>query len=157
MLHKSNGRQTEDCWNYKALEAAEKIKLIKESKSCWSCLKGGHNSSECRYKRKRGINSCDKYHHTSLHQAHLNGVTLHASVLKSREQKGVSDVCLLLIMKIFSGERELSVLFDSGASISLITFKMANSLGLKGSKTNLTVVKIGGEVEKIASFKAHYH
>ena len=56
-------------------------------------------------------------------------------------------------MKIFSGERGLSVLFDSGASISLITFKMANSLGLKGSKTNLTVVKIGGEVEKIASFK----
>ena len=62
MLHKSNGHQTEDCWNYKALEAAEKIKLIKESKSCWSCLKGRHNSSEGRYKRKCGIDSCTIIH-----------------------------------------------------------------------------------------------
>ena len=44
------------------------------------------------------------------------------------------------------------MLFDSGASISLITFEKAKELGLsKGEKQGLTVIKVGGAIEEISS------
>ena len=45
------------------------------------------------------------------------------------------------------------MLWDTGATISLITFKKARELQIKrGSKINLNVVKVGGQAEDVDSF-----
>ena len=55
-------------------------------------------------------------------------------------------------MEVNSISSPLSILWDRGASISLITFQKARELKLKGKKIELLVAKVGGQVEKTSSF-----
>ena len=48
--------------------------------------------------------------------------------------------------------RKVNVLWDSGATFSLITFKKANQLNLNGEKISIPVIKVGGEKETIPSY-----
>ena len=54
-------------------------------------------------------------------------------------------------IKSSEGAKELNVLWDSAASVSLITFSKAKELGLKERDVNLTMVKAGGAVENVKS------
>ena len=99
------------------------------------------------------MNDCDKYHHVSLHVP--NGID--TGLVTPEYVNSISDhsmaSCLLPIMNIKSGRTPISALWDSGASISLITFKAASQLKLKGKDVNLSVYKIGGTLENIPSYK----
>ena len=74
---------------------------------------------------------------------------------------GYSDddigTCLLQLMKIKATAMkkilDVNVLFDGGATLSLITFKKAEELGLEGKPVKLSEVKVGGTVEEIDSYK----
>ena len=154
VYHNSNGHLTEECRNYLGMQIQERINLIKEKQACWPCLKIGHKSKECRYKKKSEVDNCDRYHHHSLHAVNANVATLHTKILNENEKDDIwSSTCLLQIMKIPSVDRELSVLWDSGDSISLVTFKAANQLRLKGKAVNLSIFKVGGQVENLSSLK----
>ena len=48
--------------------------------------------------------------------------------------------------------RKVNVLWDSGATFTLITFKKANQLNLIGENIGISVIKIGGEKETIPSY-----
>ena len=134
VYHNSNGHLTEECRNYLGMQIQERINLIKEKQACWSCLKIGHKSKECRYKKKCEVDNCDRYHHHTLHAVNANVATLHTKILNENEKDDIwSSTCLLQIMKIPSVDRELSVLWVSGASISLATFKSVRTQG-KGSE-----------------------
>lgn len=150
--HNSNGHTTDQCQNFLASTDEEKVKLIKENQACWSCLKGGHRLSGCWNKKVCGVNGCNMSHNELLHNAHASGISFHTTVYKLKGKQS-SDTCLLQIMKIHSKDKILRVLWDSGASISLITFEKANELGLKGSKVNLSISKVGGMVEDVSSYK----
>ena len=109
--------------------------------------------NECRNKRKCNINDCGIYHHVSLHVPNVNDTGLVTpGHVNSISEHGITS-CLLPIMKIKSGQTPISALWDSGASISLITFKTASQLKLKGKDVNLSVYNIGGEIENILSYK----
>ena len=45
--------------------------------------------------------------------------------------------------------RKVNVLWDSGATFSLITFKKANQLNLIEEEVSISVIKVGGEKETI--------
>ena len=47
----------------------------------------------------------------------------------------------------------VNVMWDCGATLSLITFKVAKKLGLKGKKVNLSIVKVGAKYENIDSYE----
>ena len=94
------------------------------------------------------------YHNELLHAAHVAGINFHTVVYKVKDEiEQAADTCLLQIMKIHSKDKVLKALWDSGASISLITFRMAKILGLKGNKVNLSISKVGGVVENMSSFR----
>ena len=154
IYHNSNGHLTEECRNYLGMQIQERIDVIKEKQACWSCLKNGHKSKECRYKKKCNVGNCDRFHHPSLHAVNANVGTLNTKILDENKKVNTwSSTCLLQIMKIPSVDQEISVLWDSGASISLVTFKAANQLGLKGNAVNLSIFKVGGQVEDLSSFR----
>ena len=44
-------------------------------------------------------------------------------------------------------ESTVTVFWDSGATISLITFTAAEALGLIGNEVQITVTKVDGEME----------
>ena len=70
----------------------------------------------------------------------------------SNQERGQQH-CLLQLMKIKAGNPNLSVnvLWDSGATISMITFKKAKQLGISGSPAQISIVKVGGKKETINS------
>ena len=55
-------------------------------------------------------------------------------------------------IKTFKKNVDANVLWDAGSTTSLITFKKAREMHLKGQNITLSIVKLGGELEDIESF-----
>ena len=88
-------------------------------------------------------------HHNLLHNYESHGTANHhqsnpgypTSLINKRS-------CLLQLMKVNTREeRNVNVLWDGGATLSLITLKKAAALGLYGKKIKLAVTKVGGTSE----------
>ena len=131
-LHKTSNHWTEECRDYISKTPQEKFEILKTLKACWSCLKIGHRLNDCRNKRVCDINGCTMFHHPSLHDILAAGRVNTICSNSKDDDRELSTKCLLQIMKIRSNNHDLSVLWDSGASISLITFQKARELKLKG-------------------------
>ncbi len=119
-----------------------KVQLLKEKQACWSCLKIGHRSIDCRQRKKCNSDDCSKYHHDSLHVAHVQGVAFHIPYFSrpnSDADGKESRTCLLQVMKVKSAVNasSLNVLWDGGATISLITFAKARELSLDGEEIHV--------------------
>ena len=50
-----------------------------------------------------------------------------------------------------SGGNFVPTLYDAGSNISLITFRMAKKLGLKGIPIQLSLTKVGDQTEELDS------
>ena len=123
------------------------IQVVKEGRGCWCCLKPGHRAVDCRFRKVCEYSGCGRYHHSLLH---YNSET-EKPVLSLNSK--LSEICLLPLMNIKYKGRNINVLWDTGATISLITNQTAKELHLrKGVKRALTVVKVGGNTEEISSY-----
>ena len=167
VIHSSSRHNTEDCYTFKGMDLANKMQILREKRCCWSCLKVGHRLSNCRAKKCCGVDDCVKYHHALLHDSTQNEI-LHVKIDPSEKGKirepvsgtipftdkklDASNFCLLPLMEIHTIDKRVNVLFDSGATISLITFKRAKELQLpKGQREVLTVSKVGGTTEQVST------
>lgn len=56
----------DECASFKKMTLEERTDLIKESRICWSCLKGGHRSRYCR--NKKICSTCNGNHPTLMHK-----------------------------------------------------------------------------------------
>lgn len=156
LVHSSNGHNTTECRVYQDMAPEAKVQLIKEKRACWSCLKIGHRSIDCRQRKKCNSDGCQKFHHESLHVAHIQGIAFYLPSLPCSSvdrDSGSSGTCLLQVMKVRSSfpHAPLNVLWDGGATISLITFAKANELSLVGEEIQLSIVKVGGVKEEMRS------
>ena len=153
LIHKNAKHGTTDCDAFLNKSIDERIEIVKDNNACWSCLKIGHQSAWCWYRKKCPESECNMYHDILLHKDQTEGTALHAN--PSDLQNSVnSKSCLLQLMKIpTSNDQNVNVLWDGGATISLITFRKANELGLEGKHINLSVTKVGGKSEQINSNK----
>ena len=157
LVHSSSTHNTADCRVYQEMTPEGKVQLLKEKRACWSCLKIGHRSIDCRQRKKCNSDDCSKYHHDSLHVAHVQGVAFHIPYVSrpnSDADGKESRTCLLQVMKVKSAVNAaapLNVLWDGGATISLITFAKARELSLDGEEIRLSVVKVGGVKEEMRS------
>ena len=151
LVHSSEKHVTSVCNVYCGMSPKERVELLSKHNACFSCLKPYHRSSQCWKKVKCGVEQCEKMHHESIHEAHKQGLVLRAS----NTDKDLEGACLLQLMRVTAASTkssDLTVLWDSGASLCLITFRKAASLKLKGHPTQLSIVKVGGKMEQISSF-----
>lgn len=152
-IHNSDSHSTQECSVFKQKSADERLQLVKEQRACWSCLKVGHRSADCRFRKKCDEDGCTHFHHPVLHECHVLGLTFHAGT-RTEAQSNELGACLLQLMKIETTTHQyVNTLWDGGSTLSLITFKKANELQLKGKEVKLAVTKVGGETEEIASCK----
>ncbi len=119
LVHNSSTHDTGDCRVFQEKSPENKILFVKEKRACWSCLKSGHRSVNCKSCGRCGIDGCFKFHHPSLHLAHVQGIAFHTPTISKREIRKDSnqvDPCLLQVMKIKSSNDKdpLSVLWDGG-------------------------------------------
>ena len=162
-LHQTNTHDVESCKTFMDKSPEEKIKLIRENRACWSCLRKGHRSAICRYRKQCGIDNCTMHHHESLHEAHISGVNFHSTLDipdKEEDESAQVNLCLLQLMKIDAekdSSKSVTVLWDTGATLSLITFKAAEKLNLIGKPRKISVIKVGGVKEDLSSLSMICH
>jgi len=63
-------------------------------------------------------------------------------------------ICLLQIMQVrggINGETPMNAFWDSGSKVTMITFKKAKELGLRGEKIKINIIKVGADRETIDS------
>ena len=125
--HNADNHPIENCRTFLSKPVEERASLIKEHSACWTCMQQGHQSKECWNKRKCEVEGCQKFHNASLHKVFAAGIISHTSKVNSS-----ADPCILLIMSIpmYRSNKFVSSLWDSGATINLITFHKAKELNL---------------------------
>ena len=180
LVHKNSIKHTtEECTNFKAMDIKTRLQIVRDGRGCWSCLKSGHRSATCDQKKICGCHGCNRYHHCLLHEDSRTGGQVYSldyrfpnnetrnnqflpseDILQTKEpvlsidSKSTqgSDLCLLPLMNIPCKGKNLNVLWDTGASISLVTNEVAKELSLcKGTKRFLTLILVGGSIEEIQS------
>ena len=74
--------QITNCPEFCQSNVKERLEIAKQLRLCFTCLKGKHNSVDCRNKRKCGIDNCQRYHHRMIHEepqkSHTNNNTVDA-------------------------------------------------------------------------------
>ena len=56
------------CGEFKEKSIPDRIEMVKNLKLCFNCLKRGHPVRECLSRNRCKVDSCNKHHHSLLHQ-----------------------------------------------------------------------------------------
>ena len=134
-IHESNGHNITECRIYLKASPVERWDMVNEYGACRCCLKIGHRSFNCYYEKECNVDRCKGIHHPTLHEQMTNmqkGQEENLNHITDTEERNTcGSVCLLQIMQVPAGEGvPTNIMWDSGATISMITFKKAKELGL---------------------------
>ena len=128
----------------------EKFEAVRKFGACFNCLRAtrhiAKNSSESNKCDVIEANQrCGRRHHPLLHKAYLperrEPQTSQISNVQVKENRP-----LLAATAVQCNKQRVTVMWDSGANISLITHQAAERLGLQGDEVSLSIVKVGGEL-----------
>jgi hypothetical protein len=150
-IHQSLQHDILNCSSYIDKDPQERMMLVQDFRACWCCLRTGHYHYDCYNLRECSTNGCKITHHPTLHEDRLSR---EGRVKAQFQSPGHATPCLLQLMRVTAGKKiidDMNVMWDSGATVCLITFKKARELGLVGEKVAITIVKVGGEKELIES------
>ena len=102
------------------------------------------------------IRGCNEYHHETLHPESETAAPVPVMTTNLSSAGDRTSVCLLQVMGVQAGGKDevmLNIMWDGGATISLITKNKAAELGLEGSPCQLSVVGVGCVKKQIPSKK----
>ena len=141
----SDDHWPDQCARFKELAVADRYKIVKEKRVCFSCLKRAgkeHNLRTCRRKTPCSEENCESFHHVLLHKTNGGNIVGFAS--------NDSDVALPIItarMGTSVNNTAGNILLDSGANVTLIRAKVAEQLGLEGKPISIDLDLLGGDVQ----------
>ena len=145
-FHSSDTHDIRSCQGFERLGVRERFEMTKTNGACFSCLQIGHQSRNCPEKTPcnkidPGNQSvCSKPHHSLLH---IDRFGSHAMAINQKQKESV----LLMLGKTTSKGVSLNILYDTGATLSLISKHAAKLLGLKGSDISLSITKVGNSTD----------
>ena len=145
LLHNSAGHDISDCYRFKGSSSKDRFEMIKSNGICFRCLNGYHPARSCKIGKLcdvviNGQELCNQNHHPLLHPDKIEG-SVNSTVL------GNACTTLLNISTLNCKDQPVTVLWDPGSDISLITNRMAKKLGLSGKDISLSMIKVGNTVE----------
>ena len=143
----------DQCAKLQAMTPENRMKLIKENRTCFFCLKKtskNHKAANCSRRRQCTVTvngqQCKSYHHPMLHECGPSNQVGVASVNNNKE------VLLPVIQVETLGQeakrRKGNDLLDSGAQVSLIRNAIARELKLKGKDPVLPSQRLGEKKRK---------
>ena len=148
LLHNSTGHDITDRYKFKGFGSKDRFEMVKNNGICFRCLRGYHPARSCKVGKLSDVvievqGLCNRNHHP-LHPDKMEGI-LHSAA----SEKAFTN--LLNISTLNNGNQPVTVLWDSGSDISLITHSMAKKLGLKGKNINLSMIKVGNATKHQSS------
>ena len=154
LFHDNAEHETGECRLYLSKSWEERMNMLREKRACWSCLKIGHRIRDCRKRKVCGENGCTRTHHRTIHgESSAANVSATANTCSDPAR----DTCLLQLQRIKTKKGWANVMWDNAASLSFITNSKAETENLRGTKVELSIVKVEGQTEKIISQKYVLH
>ena len=149
-------RWVDQCEKFKSMSPEERLKTVRENHACFSCLKKAgrdHRASNCSRRKQctqkiSGV-QYKYYHHVLLHPSNPAASVGVASIENNTE--AMLPVITVKISGKNNRHKQGNILLDSGAQISLICTSTAKNLDLKGKDVSITIIKVGGEEEVLAT------
>ena len=147
-LHPDLDHFTRKCRKFESMSVDERVQAVKNAKACQFCLSKAHEDTTekpCPKReswkpcRKAG---CNKYHSEFLHkdaEAKVNTASTSASV------------AMLLVQSVEIHGGQVTVLWDTGATVSLIARQAAARMKLRGTPVAYDIFTPGNDPKNIQS------
>ncbi|XP_073842387.1 uncharacterized protein isoform X2 [Musca autumnalis] len=157
------------CSKFKNFSTADRWKVVKEKRLCFTCLEADHISQKCKNRQQCSVCGCQKYHNRLLHEAGKNNNNIIGNNNMGNGEKrasvGDSENATSSVTTIVDEYTNKKTLFkylpvrlrgpkgyiniiafiDDGSKISLQEEKVAKQIGLCGPYGNLSLGWIGGK------------
>ena len=139
------------CPKWASYTVSQRLGHVKSKNLCANCLAGGHTLSNC--KSSYRCRDCGQNHHTTIHQQSATTSPVNSTVATCHQ---VPDALMTTAQVLLIGPRGQEVkaraLIDSGAGLSLLSHKIAQTLGLPLHPSNLQLSGVQGATCKPAKF-----
>ena len=154
-FHGSDTHDINDCSGFRNIDNAEKLAAVRKNGACFCCLLSGHITRNCPTKKQCGATdtngqTCSLLHNQLLHSAHVQGLVFH-NAIHVVNHSSTRDPALLMFNHIPIKGKLACIMWDPGATTSLITHKAAQKRGLVGTDVVLTITKVGNDVSTTTS------
>ena len=139
------------CTKWAAYSLQQKLAHVKAKDLCANCLAGGHKLNNC--KSIYCCRECGQNYHTTIHQPAAVSSPVNSLVATCHQ---VPDALMTTAQVLLTGPRGQEIkaraLIDSGASLSLLSHKMAQTLGLPLQPSHLKLTGVQGSNSKPVKF-----
>ncbi|XP_073827967.1 uncharacterized protein isoform X1 [Musca autumnalis] len=148
------------CSKFKNFSTADRWKVVKEKRLCFTCLKADHISQKCNNRQQCSVCGCQKYHNRLLHEAGKNNNNIIGNNNMGNSENATSSVTTIVdeytnkktLFKYLpvrlrgpKGYINIIAFINDGSKISLLEEKVAKQIGLSGPYSNLSLGWIGGK------------
>ena len=147
----------DQCPKFQTMTPNERWEVVKEQKACFSCLKKGkgHTTANCLHKKEcseknRDGTACKRPHHKLLHTENSSPVQVSSLQDKGKALLPVITGSVKMPSNV-DAFTEASIFYDSGAQISIVRSRFAESLCLEGKPVKILITKVGGIEEELAT------
>ncbi|XP_058817233.1 uncharacterized protein LOC131680534 [Topomyia yanbarensis] len=170
-----SNHHVEMCEDFKKLSIAARYNKAKQAALCFSCLRKGHRTANCR--SSQACSTCSKKHHSLMHpeERKLESSNLPPTELKSGGAELTAAKCTLpdIVYVNTSVKRQVLLatavvhvldscgmlhncraLLDSGAMANFVSERMIDLLGLRKECVEIPVIGVNG-MKTLVKFKAH--
>ena len=139
------------CPKWASFTLAQRMAHINAKALCSNCLAGGHQLSNC--KSTYRCRDCGQKHHTTIHQEATAASPVNSAVATAHQ---VPDALMTTAHVLLIGPRGQEIkaraLIDSGAGLSLVSHKVAQTLGLPLSPSKLQLSGVQATTCRPAKF-----
>ena len=137
-----------ECRDWLNLDQDGKGKVVLDKKLCILCFSPGHLVVDCPKKAKWkrcDVQGCNKWHSRSLHGAKVPGLALSMSC-------DGGAVWLMLQEIRVDPDLKCNAMWDSGATVSLVTFSFAEKARLTGSCCSFQLTGVGNHTSNAQTY-----
>lgn len=148
-VHEFEGHDINECGKFRSLNSFERLEISKRKGVCFRCLNEKHLSRNCKAdvhcdRRDDEGNVCGKRHHPLLHGSFVGNISVSSG-------NCTSNRAMLAISTVYSAGQPITVLWDCGSDITMVTHSMARKLGARGAEVMMSIVKVGNVTESCLS------
>ena len=141
------------CPSFKDFDLDKRTSLIRQQRLCFNCLSPGHHCRAC--PSRKSCRACNRRHHTLLHRTNeIQDATPeqsrdNAALITSRKKVSKPKVVIIprtVLATVTAGSRsqKARAQLDSGATITLVTSKLAQALKARPIPCHTEITGVGG-------------